>query len=160
VYFDSREINKQTKATVTIVGIHVRRGDMRRQGLEKIGYRLATAEYIERAMAYFEDLYWAPGDNKFMIFVVCSDDISWFSREVNTYKAYIVYSHDHTAAEDMAVLSLCDHVITTVGTFSWWAGWLSGGTVVYYGGYPKPNTTLYQRMNKNDFYPPEWIRLE
>ena len=33
---------------------------------------------------------------------------------------------------DMAILSLCDHFISTVGTLRWWIVWLAGGNVTYY----------------------------
>ena len=37
--------------------------------------------------------------------------------------------------DDFVLLQSCDHVIMTVGTFGWWAAWLTSqrrGTVMYY----------------------------
>jgi len=31
------------------------------------------------------------------------------------------------AAEDMALLAACDHIILSLGTFGWWAAWLGAG---------------------------------
>jgi galactoside 2-L-fucosyltransferase 1/2 len=57
----------------------------------------------------------------------------------------------------MALMTLCDHVIVTAGTFGWWGAWLSGGITVYYKGYPGHN--LSNRFNLFDYYPSHWIGL-
>ena len=53
-------------------------------------------------------------------FVVCSDDISWCME--NIHSPDVTFSESKEQITDMAILSLCDLPIITVGTFSWWAG--------------------------------------
>jgi galactoside 2-L-fucosyltransferase 1/2 len=55
---------------------------------------------------------------------------------------------------------MCDHSIITSGTYSWWAGWLAGGMVVYYKNFLRPNTTIGNEYNDSDYYPPDWIGME
>ena len=64
------------------------------------------------------------------------------------------------AALDLAVLSMTDHMILTVGTFGYWAAYLSGGEVVYY----KDAILLNHPTNANqiqleDYYPSTWIGI-
>jgi hypothetical protein len=44
----------------------------------------------------------------------------------NMPKDIIVKYIQGTTEADLAMLASCDHVITTIGTFSWWSGWLAG----------------------------------
>lgn len=61
----------------------------------------------------------------------------------------------------MAILSLCDHVVMTVGTFGWWGAWLSRGTVVYCKDFPKPGSIIDKNaLFRDELYPPNWIGLE
>lgn len=60
---------------------------------------------------------------------------------------------------NLAVISLCDHVIITVGTFGWWGGWLSGGTVIYYKKFPRPGSELDKKFVPENYYPRKWIGL-
>ena len=43
-------------------------------------------------------------------------------------------------AEDMALFSNYDHLITSIGTFSWWAGFYNRGTVIYYKDWVAENS--------------------
>ena len=149
---------KPSTIKVTTVGIHIRRGDMLRH--VNFGYTLAPGSYIENAMKYFEDKYSLLGEQNHVMFVVCSQDFDWFSQNVKNYRSPVVLSRNHLPEEDLAILASCDHIITTLGTFSWWAGWLSGGNVIYYKNYPSPNSQLDKVTNKEDFFPSDWIALE
>ena len=59
----------------------------------------------------------------------------------------------------MATLALCNHTIATVGSFSWWIGYLAGGEVLYYNDWPKKGTTLDNEVIKEEYFPPSWIGL-
>jgi galactoside 2-L-fucosyltransferase 1/2 len=159
-FHQSNAINNNTGSSVAIttVGIHIRRGDMqRRRNLSRIGYKVAPLAYIQRAMDYFQTR------TQNILFVICSDDVRRVAndlKEIQLHNQNVVFSFNSSRDIDMAILTLCDHVITTVGTFSWWAGWLNKGKVVYYAGYPIPNSTLDRVTNKADFYPPSWIGMD
>ncbi|GFR97535.1 galactoside 2-alpha-L-fucosyltransferase [Elysia marginata] len=65
------------------------------------------------------------------------------------------------AAVDLAVLSLVDHSIITVGAFSWWAGFLARGTVVYYGHFVDADSKLRSQFDEKmaDYLLPGWIQI-
>jgi len=76
-----------------------------------------------------------------------------------TKSAVVAFSENHNAAEDLAILSSCDHTIMSVGTFGWWAGYLAGGIVVYYRNFPRKDGNLMPHFSREDFFPPEWVGI-
>ena len=88
-------------------------------------------------------------------FVVVSDNIKWCKQNVKDPD--VVFSPFTNAFDDFALLTSCDHVIVTSGTFGWWGAWLSSGKTVYFSGYPRPNSKLSGRINTSDYYPGSWI---
>ena len=136
------------------VGIHIRRGDMwSNDEIKSLGYKTADVTYIHKAM----ELLKTKLEGKRVLFIVCSDDIVWSEAHIDGRNVAFVKSRDDVI--DLAVLSLCDHLIMTVGTYGWWGGWLAGGMVVYYKDYPRPGSALYYTFNQQDHFPPEWIGL-
>ena len=153
-----------------LVGVHIRRGDyVRSSSNVAYGYTIADANYFRRAMRFFVDRY------PRVDFVVCSDEIGWARRNValpevppgvarQVRVAYCSGGGEDAenvdgAATDLVVLSTCDHVIMSTGTFGWWAAWLAGGTTIYFGGWPRSNSTLSAQVDKTDFFPPHWIAM-
>ncbi|KAL3871058.1 hypothetical protein ACJMK2_039081 [Sinanodonta woodiana] len=137
----------------TIVGMHVRRGDMAIQKNELIGYTTASLRYIHKSMNYFRDRY----NNT--LFVICSDDMSWCKENIGGNNDTVFSNFDNPGSV-MAMLSFCDHVIITSGTFGWWGAWLAGGNVVYFKGYPRPGSVIDKGMCREDYYPPQWIGMD
>jgi len=150
---------------LVLVGIHVRRRDMALGYHLRRGYTVADGHYLRRAMNYAADRVMtdANATATSLVFVVCSDDNLWARRHINTTSYPVVFaSSPYRKAEvDLAVLASCDHVITTVGTFSWWAGYLHqpDGITIYYAGFPKPGTEIGNDFHAQDFFPPSWIGL-
>ena len=143
---------KRPSVTYVRVGIHVRRGDMKNPELIRLGYTVADASYFVKAMEVMTSridrhLYG-------VIFVVCSDDPVWVKRNINGSNVVFIRSGD--AVVDLAILSLCDHVIFTVGTYGWWGAWLAGGMVIYYKDWPKPASAIYKTVTKGDYFLPHW----
>jgi len=134
-----------------VVGIHVRRGD-----LLAIGYvRFPPAEYFESAKNYFEALFQTDG----VVFVVIGEDPGWSASQPYFEGNNIhINTESHTAELDFTILASCDAVVMTIGTFGWWAGYLSGGPVVYY----KNHFVMEHAVNKgnvvlDDHFPSNWI---
>ena len=136
---------------VTRVGIHVRRGDLLDGYYHNFGYSVATASYFAQAMTYFRKRF------QRVQFIVCSDDITWCREHIKD--SNIAYSEGNSPGVDLAILSLCDHVIMSIGSFSWWAAWLAGGTVVYYDDWPRPVSQLEYHVTKSDYFYPDWIPI-
>ena len=96
---------------------------------------------------------------KNVLFIVCSNDIIWSRNVLDSENYNIQYSNAKDSFVDLAILASCHHSIITVGSFSWWSGYLTGGDVVYYKNFPRPNTSLAQEYVKTDYYPPSWIPM-
>ena len=136
---------------VTKIGVHVRRGDVLLDKNKKYGYTVATAKYIQHAMDYFM------GKFPKIVFIVCSDDITWCKQTMKGDN--IIFSNTNDAGVDLAILSLCDHSIVTVGSFGWWAGWLANGTTIYYDNWPAYGSVLEYHVDKKQYFPPHWIPM-
>ena len=133
------------------VCVHVRRGDFIWPTNVKHGFGFAGLGYINKAMSYFNTKLNDP------LFIVMSDDKRWCKLNLN--RTNTVISPFNKVYEDLALMTLCDHVIVTSGSFGWWGAWLSNGTVVYYKDFPRPNSLIDKNFNRHDYYPASWIGL-
>lgn len=136
----------------TLIGVHVRRTDMM-----KIGYiSPPSSSYYIQAMKYFESKY------EDAIFYIVSDDPVWCaSNSVFQQTNCVVVPSENSAAVDMALLTICHHMIISVGTFGWWSAFLGahseGGEVVYYENeFDFGHPIVKGNIKKKDYYPPNW----
>ena len=136
-----------SRKNITLVGVHVRRGDK----LRYTDVNVASQEYLHNAVHYFRKKYGK------VLFIVASNGMEWTKK--NMPKDIIVKYIQGTTETDLAMLSSCDHVITTIGTYSWWSGWLAGGEVTYVKSPAKPGTAFAHRLKYKDYFDPEWIGL-
>ncbi|XP_050414268.1 galactoside alpha-(1,2)-fucosyltransferase 2 [Patella vulgata] len=141
---------------VTLVGIHVRRGDMiTNDYFKNYGYKVADEKYLATAMKYIRDR--VKGD---IVYVVCSNDMVWTKKAITDPNA--VFINGTKREYDMAALTLCDHFIMTVGTFGWWTGFLARGIIIYYDMPFRPGTPLAKNWAsdyKETFFYPGWIGM-
>ncbi|XP_046368405.2 galactoside alpha-(1,2)-fucosyltransferase 2-like [Haliotis rufescens] len=138
-----------------LVGIHVRRGDIdSEERLVKFGYELATPAFFSHAMEYFRKKYVN------VLFVVCSLEMRWTKWYVAGDD--IIYVEGNDFVMDLAVLISCDHTLTSVGTYSWWAGFMSRGETVYYKWPAREGSSLRKQFSANytDYFLPEWVGLK
>ena len=135
----------------TVIGIHARRGDTLDPYFSSYGYSTPEEDYYQSAMEYFKSKYHN------IVFIVCSDDKNWAKRYIKGDQ--VVYSEHSSSAIDLAILSLCDHVIVSVGSFGWWGAWLANGTTVYYSKWPRPVSKLEYMVTKGDYFYKHWIPL-
>ena len=143
-----KRVSRQGRPNVCV---HIRRGDFLLPHNNERGFTVAGLGYIDKAMSYFKTRLNDP------LFFVLSDDKRWCKSNLN--RTNTVISPFDNAYVDLAMMTCCDHVIVTSGSFGWWGAWLSNGTVVYYKDYPRPNTWLGNQLNLQDYYPPLWIGL-
>ena len=143
----------KSKSEVTLIGVHIRRGDMTGDHYIKVGYQVASVQYIQRAVQYFSNI-----PNR--LFVVCTNDLKWAQKNMPKTER-VFYAKGNAAEVDLALLAGCDHLISTVGSFSWWAGFFNGGTVLYYKWPARDGTKRRQGFSKDymDFFMPHWIGL-
>ncbi|KAK7491092.1 hypothetical protein BaRGS_00017656 [Batillaria attramentaria] len=146
-------LNKYRKSgqKAITVGVHVRRGDLLMSKHVNQGYRPAPKSYLDRAADYMRKKY------RDVIFIVASDDVNWCKKTLTAKDFYVM--DRGSAGVDLAVLASCDHVIMTLGTFGWWAGYLSGGDVIYYNNSAVPKSHADVIMTPEDFFLPTWVGL-
>lgn len=133
------------------IGVHIRRGDWLSTKHVNRGFRGPSVSYYNKAAAHMRSKYHD------VIFVVVTDDINWCRKHVHM-KDFVVA--DRASPEvHLALLTLCDHVIMSVGTFGWWGGYLAGGEVVYYANHTHSNTTASSNLSPGDHFLPHWIGL-
>lgn len=136
------------------VGVHARRGHFLRPEMQVMGYGVPGKSYFDQAFNLMKSKF--PGRN--ITFLVASDDLSWCNETLE--RDGVVVLPDVPPAVHMAILTSCEHMIISSGTFSWWSGWLANGYVIYYKGYMANNTYLGRILVAKNYYPPLWIGLE
>lgn len=140
--------NEISKGGYKIVGIHVRRGDITPQKRIQKGNAVVGMGFFKKAMNYFKEKYGR------VVFIIISNDMGWCRQHLRGKN--IVYSRFKDPGNDMALMTLCDNMILTYGTFGWWGAWLSGNPAVYFWEDPKPNSKADKNRRREDFYPPQW----
>ena len=141
-----------TGDTNTLVGIHIRRGDFLSDVQIKLGRVVASVRYIEKAKWYFRMIYKDP------VFVVISNDKKWCKD--NIADNYTIFSTFKDPIIDLAIMTLCHHAIISPGTFSWWCGWFSKGTVIYMKDHPRPGSPISRQPKfREGFHLPTWIGM-
>jgi len=133
------------------VVIHVRRGDYASLAHIRDGWPVAGRVYFNRSMRYFTDCF------ERVQFIVISDDIRWCKR--NIVGPNVVYSTGRSQITDLAIASLCDHAVVSIGSFGLWAAWFAGGVTVTQAGLPRPGSSLSRRVHREDYYRPDFVGL-
>lgn len=131
------------------VGVHVRRGDKLLYKDQSQGDMVASATYFEKA---FQDMRTRHGD---VVFLVATDDASWCESTFRN-KSEVIILNFAPREVHLCFLSMCRHVIMSVGTFGWWGGWLAGGDVIYYKHQVRDGSPRASLFNISDFALPQW----
>ncbi len=148
-------LNRQ-RAECILIGVHLRRWDLFKSPHTDFGYLPASKSYLEKAIRYFREEF--EKTTNCLLFLLVGNDYQWNLRSAPRQRDVFVL-RPQTAIMDLCLLASCDHVIMSVGAFGWWAGFLSGGKVIYQKAYSRMNSALYNMSKTNDFYLPEWIPL-
>uniref|UniRef100_A0A7S1YZ72 L-Fucosyltransferase n=1 Tax=Trieres chinensis TaxID=1514140 RepID=A0A7S1YZ72_TRICV len=153
-----------------VVGIHIRRDRFEEELYSEHPQRqFPPDEYFHRAMTSFEN---AQPDRKVMYVAVASDaDRAWMENNNPLYFSHLTGENSvHTRLGragpvfDLALLSQCDAVISTLGSYGWWANWASanrGGTAVYYRDQfvmDHPNNED-GKFKAEDYWPRDWTGI-
>lgn len=138
-----------------VIGIHNRRGDA--ATVASVGYLTADREYFEMATGFFRRRnFYNPEIT--VVFLVLGENFADNQRIFAGINNTIVLE-PVDAAEDMCLLTLCDGAIITIGTYSWWAGFLNGGTVVASAIFAKRENPTALKNLTIDFFAPNSIVL-
>lgn len=147
-------VEKSMQNSTTFIGIHVRRGDYLEISKHNKNYKVAPKSFIMNGMTYYRSRF----NNS--LFVMTSDDLQWcrqnFQDEITDGQLHL--SPNLTYYEDMCLLTQCNHSIFTTGSFGWWSGWLTGGSVVHYGS-SQNNKNLTGVKYQSNRYPAHWVAM-
>ncbi|CAF0792340.1 unnamed protein product [Adineta steineri] len=134
-----------SKNASTSVGIHIRRGDF-------VGVRRVSSDkYIFNAMSHFLAKYHS------VIFIITSDDKQYCRKTFGQNKNVLVTLDSFSAVDDLATLTLCKHIILTVGTFGLWGAFLSHNRLGDVITDSKPDRTPLDVDCRQDDYFPPWF---
>ncbi|CAL1534250.1 unnamed protein product [Lymnaea stagnalis] len=96
--------------------------------------------------------------DKTLVFVVAGNNLTWCKE--NILGNDVIVLPPQPPEVHFAVLSSCDHGIVSVGTYGWWAAWLTGGHVIYYTKFPVEGSHEAIHFVREDYYPPAWIAVD
>jgi hypothetical protein len=124
-----------TTAATFVVGVHVRYGMAHHPDFQGC---LPPPSFYQEAMEHFRSTQ----RHARVIFLVAasSGGDAWFKKNVlqrercRGQDTLFVTHFTNDAIETLAVLTRCDATIYSFGTYGWWAAWLAGGSVAYWGG--------------------------
>ncbi|XP_043210212.1 galactoside alpha-(1,2)-fucosyltransferase 2-like [Amphibalanus amphitrite] len=138
------------------IGVHVRGTDQNVDFVNNYHRDLPSLQYFATAMAYYRTMY------KKVVFIVATDEPKFAMRSVPNKFGDVYYtSHkqdvSNPIAFDMAAISLCNHTIISVGTFSFWGSYLSGGMVVAPSRYQGDDPGRYDLEIKHWDRQQEWF---
>ena len=146
---------KLSSKQLTTVCVHVRRSDYFTKSEVKLGRKTPSSEEIKFAMKFMEEKF------KHVIFIVASDDKNWCAKHL--LKANVFISNFTSYVDDFVLLQSCDHMIMTVGTFGWWAAWLTsqrGGIAMYYKDPFTVDSEMYNMYKRHNHYPEDWFAYD
>ena len=135
---------------VIAVAVHFRLTDRNVEKAIAHNNSIIATSYFINAMEYF----WTRFHDSTVYFVLLSDDQEWVNTNILPLvdKYNIVQSMGRSGPVDLAIMAACDHAVISVGTYSWWGGWLSTGITTYYADFPRPGHE--QLMLPRDTYIP------
>ena len=131
------------------VAIHVRRGDK----VNNSGVKASDERYIRAAAEKISSLTDKPS------FFVFSDDIEWCRENLpQIYDTEYTFIDGQTPPQDMALMTICRHIIAAPSTFSWWGAWLNDnpGKIVIA---PDVNLWYTDTKGREDLLPESWIKI-
>ncbi len=143
------ELSEKIKACNS-VALHIRRGDK----VTRKDFLASDDNYTRHAIEKISAL---TSDIKFFVF---SDDIAWCRENLpKIHEADYTFINGQTAQQDMALMSICKHVIMGPSTFSWWGAWLNDNPKKIIIA-PDLNLWLPGQIVSDDLLPSEWIRCD
>ncbi len=137
--------------SIKSVSVHIRRGDYVSNIHANTYHGVTTSSYYKKA---YDEITKKIGLD-FTLFVF-TDDVVWVQSNINFHpNTFIISNNGFTSAEELTLMSLCNHNIISNSSFSWWAAWLN----------ENPNKIVIAPQQwtakkiENDIIPKTWIKI-
>ena len=157
------------------IAIHVRAGDLMSRASWSFGFTIPQRPYFVQAMSWFVNLQMRRHVGRVQ-FIVMTNSPEWVKTAINftsiaqqlnrtsssTKNEFVVdvaHSEGHDPGFDLALMSLCDGMIMSTGSYGWWGAWLANKTTIYYSNWPRPGSPFRSKFKSDDYFPPNWIPM-
>ena len=150
----SKSVAEVIVSKTTTVSVHIRRGDYIKSDIH---LNIDYFEYLQKAFKYFQSFF-AEAD----IFIF-SDDFDFTRRLFERFNIpsnrlhFIDGNKKSDSFNDMYLMSVCKHNVTSNSTFSWWGAWLNNFEKKIIIS-PK-DWFANDRFNDNSIVPETWIAI-
>jgi hypothetical protein len=156
---DLTERNKayleRIRSSTCSVAVHLRRGDYLEQKIASV-HGVLSDHYYENAIKLLSSI--VGSERELFIF---TDDVLFARNKWGQDKnAIIVEGNEDYPAQDIYLMSACDHNIIANSSFSWWGAWLNAGadkTVIAPRQWFQPE--VLRKKNTCDLYPDGWVLM-
>lgn len=103
------------------VAIHIRRGDFANNQKIRSIHQTIDINYYQQALDLIKNKLSNP------VYFVFSDDIAWAQKNLITNKPtiYVAAEKNSDPAQELILMSQCQHQIIANSTFSWWAAYIN-----------------------------------
>lgn len=140
---------------VTFVAVHIRRTDYIKY-LPTKNQTAVGVEYYKFAMNYFRSKRAKFGDP---VFVITTDDPQWAVEYLQSDDVFIATDQVSSPANDLVLLSSCNHSIYDYGTFGLWAALYTEGEVIAVWQGKNQQNRVFHNNPKWHFVIPETIKF-
>lgn len=142
-----------------LIGIHIRLGDLQHSDKDGQIYTISTNKYIQNAINKMNEIM-----NSQCYYIICSDSQKYCkdTYSFNNNENIIYIETDTSDYQDMCLLSLCDHMIMSASSFSFWAAYLNKNEckkIIYPHPWFNANCERVSQYDTKDLLPNEWIKM-
>lgn len=152
---NGNRVAERISGAAAAVSVHVRRGDKVTAAIARDRFGHLSTDYYRRAYKFFEDRLSNP------LYVIFSDEPD-VSRDIFDFfeNRIIVDGRSVHPAEDITLMSLCDHHIIANSSFSWWGAWLNPHPdKIVIAPRPWYSPAAIPESDTVDLIPPRWTLL-
>ena len=155
------EIKSSSTVSSSSISLHIRRGDYVSDKNAQKTFSGITLDYYKEAVRYIENTYTNQNKKQILHIFLFSDDIEWVRQNLSLSHTMTFVSLPPNAknrdAEEIVLMSSCDHNIIANSSFSWWGAWLNQNPSKIIVA-PKV-WSKKEQWNYRDIIPTSWIRI-
>jgi len=141
---------------LSLVGIHIRLSDIENAPFI---YNEPSQSFINRAIKILKDAM----PNKILLFIIFSSDIIRAQKKYKINEPHFFCGINDNEAESMCMMTLCNHLILSAGSFGWWGAYLNKNIykkVICMTPWFNKEIKHIEHIDESELLYPGWISLE